>query len=131
MDIDRENKQNVDNMDDEDFWPPKPKKQIKTLAKRFGSISDDSAIEVMTKGYVTENTKKRTSWAVGVFSEWRAARNSASSEKVCPANLFEEAKVDELNYWLPRFINEVRRQDGKSILQGVYISFWPSFNGTC
>ena len=100
-------RENIDNV--EDFRPPNPKKQRKTLAKRFGSISDDSAIEVMKKGYVPENTKKSTSWAVGVFSEWRAARNSTSSEKVCPANLVEEAKIDELNYWLPRFINEVWR----------------------
>ena len=110
--MDRENNQNVDNVDDEDFQPPKPKKQRKTFPKRFGSISDDSAIEVMKKGYVPENTKESTSWAVGVFSEWRAARNSTSSENVCPANLFEEAKGDELNYWPPRFINEVRCQDG-------------------
>ena len=90
-------RENIDNV--EDFRPPKPKKQRKTLAKRFGSISDDSAIEVMKKGYVPE--RKSTLW--------RAARNLTSSEKVCPANLVEEAKVDELNYWLPRFINEVRR----------------------
>ena len=70
--MDRENNQNVDNVDDEDFRPAKPKKQRKTLPKRFGSISDGSAIEVMKKGYVPENTKKSTSWAVGVFSEWRA-----------------------------------------------------------
>ena len=43
-------RENIDNV--EDFRPSKPKKQRKTLAKRFGSISDDSAIEVMKKGYV-------------------------------------------------------------------------------
>ena len=56
--MDRENNQNVDNMDDEDFRPPKPKKRRRTLAKRFGSISDDSAIEAMKKGHVPENTQK-------------------------------------------------------------------------
>ena len=57
--MDRENNQNIDNVDDEDFRPPKPKKQRKTLAKKFGSLSDNSTIEVMKKGYVPENTKKK------------------------------------------------------------------------
>ena len=91
--MERENIENV-----EDFRPSKPKKQKKTLAKRFGSFSDNSAIEVMKKGYVP----------VRESTLWRAARNSTSSEKVYPANLVEEVKVDELNYWLPRFINEVQ-----------------------
>lgn len=86
------------------------KRRRKDISKRFGAVSEDSTIE---KGYVPENTKKSTTWAVGVFNDWRAARGSGSSDEVCPANLFECVNKDELNYWLPRFINEVRRQDGE------------------
>ena len=41
----------------------------KRSLKGLVPFSDDSAIEVKKKGYVPENTKESTSWAVGVFSE--------------------------------------------------------------
>ena len=33
------------------------------------------------------NTAKKTQWAVGVFTEWRSARNSAGgAERLCPVD---------------------------------------------
>ena len=45
-----------------------------------------------------------------MFNEWRYSRES--EERNCPDNLLETGNNEELNYWLPRFINEVRRTDG-------------------
>ena len=42
-----------------------------------------------------------------VFSEWRSARDG---DEKCPSDLFENPTT---GYWLPRFINEVRRTDGE------------------
>ena len=75
--------------------------------KRFKPPTDKEENDVITKGYIPENTRKSTSWALKVFNKWRYSRES--EERNCPDNLLES---EELNYWLPRFINEVRRTDG-------------------
>ena len=66
-------------------------------------------------------------WAIKVFDQWRESRNAASEEQ-CPDNLLVEPNVQQLNYWLSRFVVEGRREDGKpypassisNILAGVY-----------
>ena len=45
-----------------------------------------------------------------MFNEWRYSLES--EERNCPDNLLETGNNEELNYWLPKFINEVRRTDG-------------------
>ena len=65
-----------------------------------------------------------------MFEEWRAERNRVASgdDRLCPANLFECPAASDLNYWLSRFIVEVRRTDGKphpassisNLLAGLY-----------
>ena len=32
--------------------------------------------------------------------------------EICPADLLTSRKFDDLNYWIPRFVNEARRADG-------------------
>ena len=67
-------------------------------------------MSLITKGYVPSNTRKQTDWAVHVFSEWRRQRNESDKSSQCLADLFE---VPDLNYWLPRFIAEVRNSKGE------------------
>ena len=95
-----ENKKN-DDPNDRDFVLPKKKKA------RFNTVSTNSEIEEISKGYVPVNTKRNTSWSMKVFSEWRSARDG---DEKCPSDLFENPTT---GYWLPRFINEVRRTDGE------------------
>ena len=57
------------------------------------------------------NTHKSTNWAIKVFNEWRCSRSSLDDGE-CPSDLLEVGDADKLNFWLPRFINEVRRTDG-------------------
>ena len=64
-------------------------------------------INVLTKGYIPDNTKKNTAWSLKVFNEWRCSR-----EGNCPAELLTSGKFDDLNYWIPRFVNKARRADG-------------------
>ena len=57
---------------------------------------------------------KNTKWSVGVFNEWRCARNSDSSEEdKFPDDLLERAEVLALNFWLSRFVAEVRRSNSQ------------------
>ena len=54
------NKENED-PNDRDFVLPKEKKA------RFNTISTNSEIEEISKGYVPVNTKRNTSWLMKVF----------------------------------------------------------------
>ena len=47
-----------------------------------------------------------------VFCEWRDQRNSKEDSCYCPDDLLDDPVPEKLNYWLCRFISEVRRQDG-------------------
>ena len=48
------------------------------------------------------------------FEEWRCARNkNCTGDEICGANLLDSPHIDSLNFWMPCFIAEVRRQDGK------------------
>ena len=79
------------------------------------------------RGYVPSNTSKATNWALRVFMLWRDERNKQSSER-CPVNLLTDPAAERVNYWLSRFVVEVRREDGKPyppalinlILAGLY-----------
>ena len=48
------------------------------------------------------------------FEEWRCARNkNCTGDEICGANLLDSPDIDSQNFWMPRFVAEVRRQDGK------------------
>lgn len=93
----------------DDFKPSKrrPKKQLGEHSKRFKDCSTDEEVSSLVKGYVPDNTRKNTAWALKVFTEWRFAR-----EEKCPEDVLTCGKADVLNYWLPRFVNEARKADG-------------------
>ena len=70
---------------------------------------------VISKGYVPPNTKENTDWTVTCFREWRSARNrniTKDDKCWCPEDL-ENPSIDKLNYWISRFIAEVRNKKGK------------------
>ena len=73
-------------------------------------MSTQEVIDEICKGYVPANTKRNTEWSRRVFAEWRASRDD---EEVCPPDLLENPNIKKLNFWIPRFINEVRCIDGK------------------
>ena len=58
------------------------------------------------------NTKKNTTLAYKVFSDWLTKRNN-NAEEQCPEDLLENRNAFKSNYWLTQFVAEVRRQDGK------------------
>ena len=95
--------------------------------KRFSAPLSPGSMEKVCRGYVPANTSKITSWSVRVFNSWREERNKRSLEQ-CPENLLREPNAELLNFWLSRFVVEVRREDGKpyppatinGILSGLY-----------
>ena len=57
------------------------------------------------------NTQRSMAWSMKVFQEWKYSR-STDDDRECPSDLFEVGDPDNLNFWVPRFINKVRRADG-------------------
>ena len=101
---------------DPDFQPPKKKARHTkvTIDKRFAKAKTVDEVADITKGFVSPNTAKNTTWAMQVFEEWRCVRNkNCTGDEICGANLLESPHIDSLNFWMPCFIAEVRRQDGK------------------
>ena len=75
--------------------------------RRFKSPSPDKEI---SKGFVT---RKNTNWACNVFLEWKAERNASETSNLCPKDLLDNPEPELLNYWLCRFVSEVRNQKGE------------------
>ena len=95
-----------------------PPKRLKLSLKkprpesRFGRV-DEEEMSVICKGYVPPNTAKNTRWSMSVFNEWRSCRNKGPDEQRCPDDILERHEAPELNFWLARFVAEVRRSDGQ------------------
>ena len=64
-------------------------------------------------GFVPPNTRKNTTWAMRVFTEWKAERNKAAGSPLCPDNLLERPNPAQINTWLSRFVTEARKQNGE------------------
>ena len=78
---------------------------------RFGPLVTQSQITAVQNSGVPVNTKKNTSWAVNVWTEWADyQRHRCPTE--CPPHLLT-IQACELNDCLCRFVLEVRRKDGK------------------
>ena len=89
----------------------KVKKKKLAPNNRFKVSSRQEEINMITKGYVPMNTQRCTAWSMKVFQEWKYSR-STDDDGECPSDLFEVGDADNLNFWVPQFINEVRRADG-------------------
>ena len=94
-----------------DFQPSRSKKRKTSPSTgRFKGPSTDQEIAIASKGFVPANTKK---WALKLFQEWIAQRNEKCADKKCPGDLLDKPDVAKLNFWLCRFVIEVRKQNGE------------------
>ena len=82
----------------EDQEPPKkvPRTEPagRTGQQHFGTLKSNTEMIEICKGFVPDNTKKNTEWAIRVFSEWRSYRNKATTvaEEMCPVDWLERQK---------------------------------------
>jgi hypothetical protein len=71
------------------------------------------------KSWTSEANRKKWHWVLRTFEEWRATRNHAVSlnndsyrdEPLINASL-DKMSDDQLNFFLARFVAEVRKTDG-------------------
>jgi len=76
--------------------------------KRFGEPVSTEEMKVLIGQQENVNTKKNTAWARGVFESWRQNRNETGEEMPEFVNM----TVEQMNYFLSRFVMETRKKDG-------------------
>lgn len=84
-----------------------------TAVSRFKPPTSDVEMETISKGFVPPNTRKNTSWALNVFFDWKMERNTTDKSNLCPEDLLENPETELLNFWLSRFVTEVRNKKGE------------------
>ena len=84
---------------------------------RFGPQTSTSYIKEKEASLMPTGTLKRDKWAVNLFNGWRNFRvKHVSEEEKEMADALEkpmsELSMNELNFWLSKFIFEARKKDG-------------------
>ena len=74
-------------------------------------------IEQRERDRIPKKTRQSTAWSVNVYRVWAEYRNTqietlGDEYRSVPVDL-GTTPVEEVNYWLTRFILEVMRGDGK------------------
>ena len=79
-------------------------------------VISDEELRKRNETRIPVNTKASTSWTVNVWTEWAIERNWKSKD-VCSTDKYTtvncdllELHDDELNYWLSKFVGEVRQK---------------------
>ncbi|XP_062618379.1 uncharacterized protein LOC134279995 [Saccostrea cucullata] len=77
--------------------------------RRFAEAVSDDDLRQLIDSQKNPNTRRNTKWCVEMFNKWRASRDNVPYMK--------EMNAKMLNYWLQRFVLEVRKQDGSEYPQ--------------
>jgi len=89
-----------------------------TLVNRFGSPKSTAQVESVRKLGVPAKTREQNVWASTVWRVWAKYRRSIEPvEEVEQQHVLEEGfsimTVPAMNFWLCKFVLEVRRKDGE------------------
>ncbi|CAB4012276.1 allene oxide synthase-lipoxygenase -like [Paramuricea clavata] len=92
------------------FRPP-----VSVPKRNIALVTDEELINERKDARIPNNTKLSTSWALRVWNDWAVERNnvvlaSACREKIVNADVLTNSN-DELNYWLAKFVVEIRKRD--------------------
>ena len=81
-------------------------------ANRFCPYTcSDQQLKNFSEGFVPDNTKANTEWAVRVFNEWAAWRRTARADDAVPRDILFSCDAVALNKWLSLFIVKARKKD--------------------
>ena len=90
--------------------------------QRFAEPVADGEVEERSRAGIPKNTQRRNKWAVNTWIKWSIARNNrriveeddnVMSDKFTKILIsLDHMPDDQLNYWVAKFILEVRKEDG-------------------
>jgi len=78
-----------------------------TQVRKFALPKTDDKVVEARKSGIPIKTQKNTEWCFSIWEEWRQYRNKATYAGIAPIELLDKS---QLNYWLSRFILEVRKK---------------------
>ena len=81
------------------------------VSLRFASPLSSEELLSKVEESVPENTDANTKWPVKTWQQWVAERSRVTPDDI-PVSL-TDATNQQLSYWLPLFITEVKKRDGK------------------
>jgi hypothetical protein len=96
---------------DEEAMKTDFRETVAETAHRFAAPITENEIKDLTEDQECKNTKANTRWAVGVWRKWREERNGFNTGEIVPE--FSAMDAACMDYWLQRFLMEVRNQKGK------------------
>ena len=79
-------------------------------SSRFASPVNDATEEQLRYTRIPEKTKSATAWGIRVWSEWATAR--ASKGEMAGRAPLLQMQVEDLAYWMSKFVLEARKTDG-------------------
>lgn len=91
--------------------------------QRFLMPLSSSQFSESLKDRIPKSTTHTTKWAVSIWKEWRSWRNfreETRRDSHWPIPALEDGDVGVLDYWLARFITEIRRQDNQPYPAGKF-----------
>ena len=91
---------------------PAPTKLTSSSHMRFAAPASDAELKAARESAVPKNTAKNTSWASNVWREWTRHRCQCCHPMDCPPHILLCTSA-QLDYWLSKFILEVRRRDSQ------------------
>ena len=84
--------------------------------QRFQTFSTENDIKDEIKNAVPKSTQSKEKWAITIFQNYNSARNqfilSSGSDELMVLNLVDEMSKGDIQFLLPKFINDVRKKDG-------------------
>ena len=85
----------------------------KKTVMRFAIAKNSDDIEKAKQLGVPIKTEQATSWSVKAWQEWTMQRDKDGLEMhMLLSNNIEEMNNECLNFWMPRFILEIRKKNG-------------------
>ena len=91
------------------------------IAGRFGLPVNDNEVVERSKQSIPPNTQRRNNWAMNTWTKWALARNNQCVEQTGTMSSDKWTKIikpltdmtdEEMQYWISKFILEVRKEDG-------------------
>ena len=100
---------------------------------RFASPISDNDLQQKYVDSIPKGTKKRNKWAINQYEMWAKQRQLLPGESVdypLPKNeaSLKEATVEALDYWMAKFIFEIRKKDGSVYRRESLISIIAGIN---
>lgn len=89
--------------------------KLAIVKKNFASPVSNDDIKNCEKEAVPKNTENRNKWAAKLFNNWKTNRESLTEEHdfvECLKEDFTSWNPEQLNFWVPKFLYEIRKKNG-------------------